>query len=655
MGISPQSGIQTNETASGITEDCAPRLKYVPALDGLRALAVISVLLYHANLTWIPGGFLGVEVFFVISGYLITSLLLTEWSKQGHANFKVFWLRRARRLLPALFVLLLAVTGYAVVFLPTEVATLRGDVWSSAAYVNNWYQVFSHKSYFETVGRPSLLRHMWSLAVEEQFYLIWPIVFSLLMSRLRPRQVLIAVFAGAVMSSVLMAMLYQPNLDPSRVYYGTDTRAGGLLLGATLALWWRPEDRAIEASSILLDGFGMAAFGSLIACFLLLNEFQAFLYRGGLSLTALVTAELVAVAVHPQARLVPLVLSNKCLRWVGVRSYGIYLWHFPVFMLTRPQLDVPLDGAPLLIARFALTMGIADLSYRWVEQPIRNGTLGHSWEAWRKARGDERQRWGLRWVLASGFLSAVVMVLGVFLISAPRPAPPQYRLSGLATGVSVKQTSSSNTNVSALGAFPTNPVAPILSKASSPALNYTSNAVSRISGRASAPPLIDPMLIAMVNKDGVTAIGDSVMEGVAEQLKQVLGTNVIVDADEGRLPWNTPAIVHGLRVNGKIHEIVILQIGNNGFLSSEVFGQIMAELKDARRVVVVNLKVPRHWESLNNKMLTSAIKSYPNALLVDWRDASKDQPKIFWKDGIHVRDEGAKVYAGLIVKALKSF
>jgi peptidoglycan/LPS O-acetylase OafA/YrhL len=617
-------------------------------------LAVISVLLYHANLTWIPGGFLGVEMFFVISGYLITSLLLTEWSQHGQVDLKAFWLRRARRLLPALFMLLLAVTGYAVVFLPTEVATLRGDVWSSAAYVNNWFQVFSHRSYFETVGRPSLLRHMWSLAVEEQFYLIWPVLFCLLMSRLRPRHVLVAVLAGAVASSLLMAMLYQSNHDPSRVYYGTDTRAAGLLLGATLAFWRRPEERAIEVSRFFLDGLGLAAFGTLIACFLILNEFQAFLYRGGLCLTALVTAELVAVAVHPQARLVPLVLSNKWLRWVGMRSYGIYLWHFPVFMLTRPQLDVPLDGAPLLLARLALTVGIAALSYSWVEQPIRHGALGRGWEAWRGARGDERQRWGLRWTLVSGLLSAVVLLAGVCLIRARQPAPPQYLLSGLATGVSAKPTSNSNTNVTLHGAVATNPVAPILAEASTLASNDKSNAVGPISRTASAAPLADAVLIGRINREGVTAIGDSVMEGVSDQLKRVLGTNVIVDADQGRLPWNTPAIVHGLRTSGKIHEIVILQIGNNGYFSSDVFDRIMAELKDARRVVVVNLKVPRQWESLNNQMLASAIKSYPKASLVDWRDASKAQPKLFWKDGIHVRDEGARVYAGLIVEALKS-
>ena len=217
MQDSPEMNMTTHAPGQSSPDRGGPRLPYLPALDGLRALAVIVVLLYHANLAWIPGGFLGVEMFFVISGYLITSLLLAEWQQQGQVDLKAFWLRRARRLFPALLLLLLVVVGYTVVFLPTEVSSLRGDALSTAGYVNNWYQIFSHKSYFESVGRPPLLRHMWSLAVEEQFYLFWPLLFGLLMRRWRPRLVLGLVVAGAFASMLLMAALFQPHTDPSRV------------------------------------------------------------------------------------------------------------------------------------------------------------------------------------------------------------------------------------------------------------------------------------------------------------------------------------------------------------------------------------------------------------------------------------------------------
>ena len=222
------------------------RLAYSPGLDGLRALAVIAVLLYHADLPFLPGGFLGVEVFFVISGYLITALLLAEWRKEGRISLKDFWLRRARRLLPALYVLLVATLAYSVVFLPGEVAGLRADAVAAVGYVTNWFLILGQESYFEAVGRPSLLQHLWSLAVEEQFYLIWPIVMAVGLgvgtTYRRQRVALAVALAGAAVSAVAMALLYTPGVDPSRVYYGTDTRATGLLCGAALAFLWSPAE-----------------------------------------------------------------------------------------------------------------------------------------------------------------------------------------------------------------------------------------------------------------------------------------------------------------------------------------------------------------------------------------------------------------------------
>ncbi|MST94180.1 MAG: acyltransferase [Pedosphaera sp.] len=619
-------------------ENSAPRLPYLPALDGLRALAVLAVLLYHGGQTWLPGGFLGVEMFFVISGYLITSLLLAEWNQDGRVDFKSFWLRRARRLFPALIALLVVVVGYAVVFLPAEVATLRGDVLSTASYVNNWHQIFSHQSYFDSVGRPSLLRHMWSLAVEEQFYLVWPLAFSLLMGRLGPRRVLVLILAATAASIVLMAVLFEPNTDPSRVYYGTDTRAAGLLLGVALAYWWRPGQVIGGNGGGMLDAVGVIAFATLGACFVFINEFQSFLYRGGFSLTALATAELLAVAVHPRARLVPRVLSWGMLRWVGLRSYGIYLWHFPVFAVTRPQLDVPLDGTSLLAVRLALTLGIAAASYRWLETPVRNGALGRAWKTWREAQGRERLRLGWRWAAAATSMLALGSTLGVLLLQARPPAPPSY----LATARIVHATAAV-APISKTSVAPPTPPAPL-------AINLA--VVRPVLPPVSTPPPTNPPTVAAKTDHPVTAIGDSVMEGVAEELKHAFGTNTIIDAAQGRLPWNTPAIVKNLHATGKIHATVILHIGNNGFLSAEVFHQIMAELKDARQVVVMNVKVPRQWESLNNRMLAAAIKAYPKAVLVDWHGASGARPKLFWNDGMHVRPEGARLYAGLIAQAV---
>ncbi|MFQ5473954.1 MAG: acyltransferase family protein, partial [Dehalococcoidia bacterium] len=349
----------------------APRLPYFAGVDGLRALAVIAVVLYHTGLGWMPGGFLGVEVFFVISGYLITSILLRERERSGKMDLRRFWMRRARRLLPAVFVLILSVLVYAVVFLPEEVAKLRSESLAAIGYVSNWYQIFRDQSYFESLGRPSLFLHLWSLAVEEQFYLLWPALFALVFAKIRARHAVVALVAIAAASTVLMAIQYQPGVDSSRIYYGTDTRAAGLLIGAALALVWAPgrlPASVISASHRTADTYGLLALGGLIAFSALITESDRLLYQGGFAIVALLTALVIAAAVHPGARTLQSILGWRPLVWIGLRSYSIYLWHWPVFMVTRPHEDVALDGVLLLALRLALTLTLAELSYRLVER-----------------------------------------------------------------------------------------------------------------------------------------------------------------------------------------------------------------------------------------------------------------------------------------------
>src|SRR5262245_42492996 len=315
----------------------ASRLGYLPGLDGLRALAVLAVLVYHADVGWLPGGFLGVEIFFVVSGYLITSLLVSEYRADHAVNLTRFWQRRARRLLPALFVLILAVLVYAVTFLPDEVAGLRADAVSAFTYSTNWYLILAHKSYFEMVGRPSLLRHLWSLAVEEQFYLVWPPLVAFLLVHLKSSRVMLVLMAGAVASAYWMGTVFQPDTDRSRVCYGTDNSAAGLPLGAALAFAWTPRVTSQSTTSArcwLLDATGWIALGALIAACVLITEFDPFLYRGGMFLVAVATTLMIAAVVHPHSPLLGPVMSIGVLRWIGVRSYSLYLWHWPVFMVT---------------------------------------------------------------------------------------------------------------------------------------------------------------------------------------------------------------------------------------------------------------------------------------------------------------------------------
>ncbi len=413
-------------------------LPYLAGLDGLRALAVIAVVLYHAGVDFVPAGFLGVEIFFVISGYLITSLLLSEHAATSAVSLRRFWMRRARRLLPALFLLVAAVLTYFAIFLPGEVAMVRGDALAAVGYVSNWAFILRDTPYFEQVGRPSPLLHLWSLAIEEQFYVVWPPLFVGLMA-LRGRALLFAaIVAGIVGSTVLMAVLYEPFADVSRVYYGTDTRAAGLLFGAALAVVWRagalpaPRGRVVAwlfyASGLArllrlsLDIAGLAALAGLAYIVVTFNSFQPALYLGGFALVSALTVIVIAAAVAPGGRL-GRVLGVAPLRAVGLRSYSIYLWHWPIFIVTRPGIDVSLGEIELLALRLALTLLLAEISYRFVEMPIRHGALGRIW-----ARTRTRDGWLRQWrrgVIAGPALGGAV-ALGVVVAIAPAAEPPSY-------------------------------------------------------------------------------------------------------------------------------------------------------------------------------------------------------------------------------------
>jgi peptidoglycan/LPS O-acetylase OafA/YrhL/CubicO group peptidase (beta-lactamase class C family) len=379
--------------SSGHAEQHGARLPYMPGLDGLRALAVAAVLLYHAEIG-VVGGFLGVEIFFVLSGFLITALLFAEWQQHGYIQLSGFWMRRARRLLPALFVMLTGTFALAWLLVPDELSGLRTDALAALGYVMNWRLVFSQQSYFDPMIRPSLLQNLWSLAVEEQFYLLWPVLFIAGMRYLRRFGLLAAILILAAASVVLMAWQYQPGADPSRIYYGTDTRAAGLLIGAALALAWPPRRTpAAGRAGLVLDGVGALALLGLLVAFVRVYEYHPWLYRGGFLLTAVGTAIVIVAAIHPRARLVPAILSWRTLRWIGLRSYGIYLWHWPIFMVTRPYQDVQFDGWPLLLLRFSLVLGLAALSYRFVELPIRQGAIERWWQAvWTTRRAKTRVR-----------------------------------------------------------------------------------------------------------------------------------------------------------------------------------------------------------------------------------------------------------------------
>jgi peptidoglycan/LPS O-acetylase OafA/YrhL len=460
------------------------RFTYQPALDGLRAFAVLSVLAYHLDAGWMRGGFLGVDTFFVLSGFLITSLLIGEWARRGGISFAGFWARRARRLLPALLLVLLAVAAFAVLEAPAEqLDRLRGDGLATLFYGANWRFIESGQSYFDLFSEASPLRHMWSLAIEEQFYLVWPLITFACLRLVRGRHWLLGLVcgAGAGASIATMAMLYDPS-DPSRAYYGTDGRAHLLLIGAGLALVlrrWSPR-RGVTRSTV--NALGLAGAAACLTFWIWVPDTAAWMYRGGYAVFGLCVAAVITSAVQPGRFALRSFLSLGPLVWIGRISYGLYLWHWPVIVVASPA-RTGLDGPSLTVVRVGLTFAFATASFYLVEQPIRHGAL--------------RGRWALA-VSPSAFLATGVVVLIATAGAAP---PPAYLQSG------PDQLTSRAEQLPEPESQPAPPQA----------------ALATPTGAATAPP---PQRILLVGDSLAESLLDGFQDAAAEQGVQLYGASV---------------------------------------------------------------------------------------------------------------------------------
>jgi len=634
-------------------------LGYLAGLDGLRALAVAAVVIYHANPSWspvrLPGGFLGVDVLFVISWFLITSLLLSEWRGARRLDLRAFWLRRARRLLPAVFALVFALAAASVLFMHDEVASLRGNALAALGYVTNWYLIFDHQSYFESWSRPSLLRHLWSLAIEEQYYLVWPLFLALVLPRLRASFVVLLITVAAIASSILMAWLYDPGADSSRVYYGTDTRAAALLVGSALAFVWssgRAQAVIRRARVGATDIAGLACLAAIAYLCVTLSDTSAFLYRGGFLLAAILASVVILAVSRPGSRFAGL-LGRQPLRWMGLRSYSIYLWHWPVVALTRPGVDASLDGPALLAVQIGATFALAEVSYRLVETPFRRGLAGRllvRLRAWRVEGWLPR----LRTAGAGAGAFAVLTTVVIAVATTPTPSPPSYlavqsvHITSTARSVvsPVRIPLSTGEAVSSVSQENQPPPGSPRGEVSAP--GAAPEGASDASRPQAAPP---PAAYSPVSGVTVTALGDSVMVGAAQELVYAI-PGAEVDAAVGRQAQTMLGIVSQRSASGALGDTVVIQVGNNGTFSGSQFDAMMEALADRRLVVFLNVKVPRDWEAGNNAVIANGVARYANTALVDWHAASVDRPELFWSDGIHLRPEGVHLYVALITAVL---
>ncbi len=574
-------------------------IQYIPAIDGLRAIAVMAVLLYHLGFNWIPGGFLGVDLFFVISGYVITRLLLDSIERSGGLDLRAFYLARLRRLLPAL-VFMLITTAIAVgIWAPDTIKRFLIDTPFALTGSMNWWLVGRHLDYFEAIGRPSLLQHTWSLAVEAQFYLVWPLILLLVLKFFGKKRLSIVSLAIAGISGITL-MLVSFSLDASNaqsvshVYFGTDTPSIGLFLGAALAVSWVPQNFKTEVSKKaqdFIDGIGVFGFLGILGTFLLIDESNPALYKIAFPLAGIFAAAIITSIVHPVSRFAPL-LQNRILLWIGERSYAIYLWHWVIFQVTRPSVDLAGESWAVYTLRILIVFALADISLRFIELPVRRGVLNY-WLKGLKYRTEiEKKRQKIK----------VVAILSTVIVAATL-------VSGRAVVMSEREQ------------------AAIVEEIES----------------------VNPS--AAVSKEGIWLTGDSVILGI----KSALAESYPIGLINARVGRQAPELLAEIArdISGAPSGPVVLNMGNNNALTEDQVVKVLEALQGQSKVILVNTAVPRPWRDQNNALISEVSARFSNVRVVDWASLSDGHPEYFAPDGVHLVPTGVAVYVAEIARYLK--
>jgi peptidoglycan/LPS O-acetylase OafA/YrhL len=610
-----------------------------PGLDGVRALAVFAVIGFHAGVSELPGGFLGVDVFFVLSGFLITDLLVVQYDRLGRLDLKNFWGRRARRLLPPLAVMLVVVTAAAAVIEPSQENSLRLALLAAATYTSNWYQIVHHVSYFASLGPMSPLDHLWSLAIEEQFYLIWPLILLFFILRLNGRRAKVtATLLGAGVSALAMALLYTPG-DPSAVYYATDTHASALLIGAALALACPLATLASTSAERArrLDGLGIAGLAILAWAIGHFSGSDPAVYPVGLIVAALAAAGLVAAAASNGV--IAAMTGLPPLRWVGVRSYAMYLWHWPVIALTGAVAGRAASSPWLWVMEVSVTIALAAASWRFIEAPILQDGFRVTCRHWIRVltgadlRADRRRRGVMPMAVASAGLM-VVAIAGYGVARPPAPAAPAGLLRQVAEGERVSAASRETR--------PPQPRAAAAPPAVQPTEHPAQTWACHIGTR---PPAVSGWQI--------TAVGDSVMVASAAALHAAM-PGIYIDAQVGRQMATGLTVIQSLASRHILRHIVVVGLGTNGDITAAQLRELRREIGWSRDLILVNTFGPMPWESEVNAVLSAAAWHASHVELANWNKAISTRTSLLWPDGIHPQPSGARLYARVVRTAVQA-
>ena len=616
-------------------------------LDGLRAIAVAVVILYHLSPGVAVGGYLGVDIFFVISGFLITALLLRERESAGRINLPSFWRRRARRLLPALAVLVLSCCTAAWLIGGNVLVDLGRQALGAATFSSNWLAIGGHRSYFDETA-PELFRNLWSLAVEEQFYLLWPLAILLLVL-IRMRWLRLAIIlALGIASALAMAIIYLPGTDATRIYYGTDTHSFGLAIGAALALlsqrWSALPLMWPRSVRWILPTVGTLCLAVLVAASALMPADAPLVYQGGLAVVAVLTAVTIAGAVVPGSAL-GRVLDAAPLRWIGERSYGLYLWHWPVFILVLGALPQwpRLGASGWLLGAIALTItaAAAALSYRFVEQPIRkNGFRATARSIALRWPGTAPRRLGR---VATVLTVALVVAGSGFGTAAALNADPgrsdaEMQIQRGQAAISEKQS-------------PAGPEASKTPSAQSPSAQAP-NAQNPALGGSAKPVPTARTSAALPGGDQIAAIGDSVMLASATGLQEAF-PGIQINAVVSRQMSQLPSIVQGMKADGALRPIIVVGLGTNGPIDRASLDEARSIVGSRTQLVFVNVQAPRGWTDGVDATLAQYAQQYRDVELANWRDAIASQLGLLAHDQIHPGTHGGQIYAGVIKGALQ--
>jgi peptidoglycan/LPS O-acetylase OafA/YrhL len=578
-------------------------IQHIPAIDGLRAIAVTAVIFYHLGFQWIPGGFLGVDLFFVISGYVITRLLLDSIARSGGLDLRGFYLARARRLLPPLIFMIVVTAFYVSIWAQDSVKRFLTDIPFSLAGVMNWWLVVKQQDYFEAIGRPPLLQHTWSLAVESQFYLIWPILLLLILKRFGKKVIPIAALVIALFSGTalfLVSLRLDASSSVSHVYFGTDTHSIGLFLGAALAVSWIPQNFKSEVSSKaqnFIDFIGVFGLVGILGSFLLIDASSPTAYKIAFPLAAIFGAAIVTSIVHPASRFAP-ILQNRVLLWIGERSYAIYLWHWVVFQITRPRVDIDGQDWALIALRILVVLALADISLKLVELPIRSGSVEYWFKGMKYRTTSVRKRQKI----------AVISSISVLLLS--------------------------------------------LTALSSVAVVASNRAAQEFQESLQSEPEFTPPVTEAVDRtELIWLTGDSVILGIRSAIAEIRPL-LVVNARVGRA---APELLEEITRDFEkaAGSTVVMDLGNNDLLREETVRAIFELLKESPKIVVVNTAVPRPYRDANNELIAELATQYSNVRVVDWNAISDGHPEYFAPDGVHLVPTGVSAYVIAIDDALK--